>query len=245
MSNPMAQTGYADSNRGSNDNLSGQSDYGNHPSIVHKNRAQIEVAHRAKFAYIWCDHCNSDLQRKYLMIQENAIESNYPTSCALPFGCFGECALPPNACCPGCDNVHHTFFDRGLFDRQNCYYRLGCISGDPLMFANEIRHVCCFTDCPVCYNQCQSCYWPWCCGERVRFLPATTVCCCCPTTACWIHNWCGICGIKDGEPLPCYINPVASHLADMEAGRFVESYTRTRADWAQRVGPNIASYGMN
>ena len=154
-------------------------------------------------------------------------------------------SLPPNCICPGFDNVNHTYFDRGVFDRQNCCFYTGCLAGKPEMFANEVNHVCCFNDCPTCYNQCMACYFPCCFGERVRLLPAQMVCCCCSTRACWIHNCCGLCGIKEQEPLPCYIVPVAMHLLMGEAARFVESYTRSRTEWSQRVGVDIAGYGGN
>ena len=222
------------------DPLEGQPEYGNDAGIQYKHRNAIKIVHRTKFATICCDPCNADLQRQYFLITENAIQSNYPTACAIycpgipcvtPF--WQCCSLPPNSICPGCDNVTHTFFDRGIFDRQSCCWTLGCLSGEPEMYPNEIKHTCCCFDCPTCYNEWASCWWPSCCGERLRYLPHSTFCFCCSSKVTACYNCFGLCGVKTGEPWPCCLTPVANHIMTGEAQLFAHSFTKARNEWCE------------
>ena len=118
-----------------------QEDYGKDPGIQMQNKNVLQLRHRAKFANLLSDRCNSDLNRKYFYIWENAIEWNDPSACAcwcpgIPyvtgqnlFGSFELCVIPPNCILPGADHINKMYFDRGLFDHQNCCWSIGFYSG--------------------------------------------------------------------------------------------------------------------
>jgi hypothetical protein len=173
-------------------------------------------------------------------LTENAFISNYPSACSIMCpgitGCFTCCALPPNCCCPGNDHINFMFFDRGVFDRQNCCFSSGCLAGAPEMYGGEIKYVCCNVECPTWYNECQSCWWPCCCGQRVRFMPYQNFCWCIPARVNGCMNCFGMCGVKSGEPCPCVLAPLMDHLLDGEAERFAQSYATTRAKWSEYTG---------
>lgn len=59
---------------------------------------------------------------------ENSLEMNYPTAC---------CCFPPNCCCPGVDHIYKSYYDRGIFDQQDCLHAIGCVSGDVTIFPGE------------------------------------------------------------------------------------------------------------
>lgn len=210
------------------DPLESQPDYGNDAGIQFRHRNAIKISHRVKFANIWFDHCNPAKQRKFLLLTENAVVANYPSACF---------CIPPNCCCPGNDHISWNFFDRGIFDRQGCLWSSGCLSGEPELYPGEIKYVCCFQDCPKCWNEWQSCWWPCCLGERVRYLPAQTCCWCVPVRVNGCMNCCGCNGVKSGEPCPCFLVPMATHLLDIgEAERFASDFHKVRAEWAEFTG---------
>jgi hypothetical protein len=227
------------------DPLSTQDKYGNDPGIAYRHHNAIQIKHRAKFANIWCDHCNADLQRKYFLVTENATVENYPTACAIycpgipfltPYHCWQCCSLPPNSLCPGHDHITTQHFDRGIYDRQGLCYTTGCLSGHPEFFPNEIGHVCCFQPCPVFFDKCCSCWWPGCCGERVRMLPHTSFCCCCPTRVPKACSCFGLVGVRAGDPWVCCLVPVAAHLAPGEAAHLANSLITAKLEWTDRSG---------
>ena len=207
------------------------------------------MKHRAKFATIWLDSCNGELQRKYFYIWENSLEFNDPTSCScvspigIPYvtgdnltGAFQCCAVPPNFICPGADNIDKIYFDRGMFDHQSCCWAIGFYNGAPKFHANEIEHVCCCMSCPAVYDQCLSCYWPELCGERVRFLPAEGYCWCCSTRSGSCTNYFGLCGPKTGEPDEKWLRPVTTHLEVGEAQRLTDSFDAAMLEWRMYTG---------
>jgi hypothetical protein len=222
--------------------------YGQDPGIQPQKKNVLELKHRAKFATLCLDNCNGDLPRKYFYIWENSIEMNDPTSCSIwcpgipfitndnPIGCFECCVVPPNCCCPGADNISKTYFDRGMFDHQSCCWKIGFFSGVPEFFANEIKHQCLCMECPNVYNKCMSCYWPELCGERVRYIPATTCCCCISTKASWLDNCCGICGPLNGQPSPFCLKGVTTHLDAGEAQRLTDSFNAAIQEWQAYTG---------
>ena len=114
----------------------------------------------------------------------------------------------PNFCCPGADNITKMYFDRGMFDQQNCCWNMKFYSGTPLFYANEIQHTCCFYKTPKFFDQIMSCYYPELCGERVRYIPAETYCWCCSVRANNCSNCYGLCGVATNEPNEGALRPV-------------------------------------
>ena len=174
------------------------------------------------------------------MLTENALIVNNPSSCSIMCpgltGCYTCCSLPPNCLCPGNDHIAFSFFDRGVFDRQGLCFTMGCLNGEPEVFPGETKHVCCCIDCPTCYNEWASCWWPCCCGQRVRLLPAQNFCYCIPARVNGLLNCFSLCGAKSGEPCPCCLSPMVDHLLDGEPERFHDSYAKARAEWVQFTG---------
>lgn len=72
--------------------------------------------------------CLGDRTRRYLVIQENAVEQNHPTAWL---------CIPANCICPGTDNIWKYYFDRGPYDQQNCWWKIGFYNGAPSFFPNE------------------------------------------------------------------------------------------------------------
>jgi hypothetical protein len=136
-----------------------------------------------------------------------------------------------NKCCIGNDNVQKTYFDRGIYALKDCFL---CTSGAPSIHAGGVSNVCLCYDCCDSWNYCCSCYFPYCQGERISYLPMESFCLCCPTRACWLHNCFGICGPKDGEPILYFT--FATHLAKGEAVKLAHQMNVTRAEWSQRTG---------
>lgn len=209
----------------------------------------LHLKHRAKFATLGCDSCNGELNRKYFYVWENSLEWNEPEACGfvcpigIPYvtgdnfaGAFQVCAIPPNCCCPGSDNVSKVYFDRGMFDHQSCCWTIGFFGGAPKFHANEIEHVCCCAPCPVAYDQFLSCYWPNLCGERVRYLPAEKYCWCCSTRSGACTNKCGLCGPKTGEPDEAWLKPVLTHLLVDEGEAISASFNSAMAEWRMYTG---------
>jgi hypothetical protein len=227
-----------------------QSDFGNDPGISTQNKAYTRILHRTHFAHFWLDQCDGDKQRKYFYINENSLEWNYPMSCAIwlpgiPFvtgqnilGCFECCALPPNCCCPGFDTVTKVYFDRGMFDRQSCWWRMGFCSGEPQMFPNEVKRVFLCIECCDWFDELTACYFPALCGERVRYVPCTTCCCCCPTESTPLTNFCGLFGSATGEPNECCLMSVRTGLAPGEAEMFVAAFDVAHKDWMDYTAVN-------
>ena len=229
-----------------------QEDYGRDNGIQAQNRNVLELVHRAKFDTLCFDSCNGELNRKYFYVWENALEWNEPStcSCMIPFGipyitgdnflgAFKLCAVQPNACCQGADDITKVYFDRGMFDRQSCCWSIGFFSGAPKFHANEIKHVCCFHDCPTAYDQFLSCYWPELCGERVRYLPAESYCWCCSTRSDWCTNFCSICGPKTGEPDERWLKPVVTHLVRGEGQLLTDSFNAAIREWGMYTGKGL------
>ncbi len=137
----------------------------------------------------------------------------------------------PNILCVGDDNVHKTYYDRGIYTFKDYFC---CVSGVPSIHAGGVTHTCFCMDCCDAYNYCLSCYFPYCQGERVSYVPMEKCCYCCPTRACWLHNCFGICGPKDGEPVLCVT--FATHLAKGEAVKLAHQLNVSRGEWSQRTG---------
>lgn len=184
-----------------------------------KSKRWIRILYKAVCAQ-WCyggGNFHYVPERKYLHVLENGYEFNIPNSCL--------------GCCCSHDVVFKFFFDRGVYSQKGFAWKCGCLKGDPSLYANYStyhlsvsarlranftfhtgRYVCFCMDCPDSINQCLSCYYPSMCGDRVMVLSSETVCCCCPTRACWWNNCCGLCGVKEGDPLPQYSYPFVFSL---------------------------------
>ena len=204
------------------DALERQENWGIDDAIQSESSGFIKVRHKAKFATLCCDWCNGAKARQYFWVLENSFESNYPVSC---------CCIPPNKCCLGYDNVQKTYYDRGIYAVKDLFC---CVSGVPSVHAGGVSHVCMCMDCCDGCNYCMSCYFPYCQGERVSYIPMEKFCLCIPTRACWLHNLCGICGPKDGEPILYFT--FATHLAKGEAVKLAHQLNVARSEWSQRTG---------
>jgi len=204
------------------DALERQENWGIDPGIQSETAGFIKVRHKAKFATLCCDWCNGSKGRQYFWVLENSFESNYPSSCY---------CIPPNKLCLGFDSVQKTYFDRGIYAVKDLFC---CTSGVPSVHAGGVAHVCLCMDCCDGCNYCLSGYFPYCQGERVSYLPMETFCLCLPTRACWLHNICGLCGPKDGEPVVYWT--FATHLAKGEAVKLAHQLNVSRSEWSQRTG---------
>ncbi len=198
-----------------------KSSFGNDPAIQTKDPRHIEIKYKADFHSLsWC----GDAPRRYFYVLENGHEVNSPSA----FYC-----IPANCCCTGTDNIYKSYFDRGFFDQQNCYWKIGYYKGDPFIFPNNIKHVCCCIDCCDCYNQYTNMYCPCCCGDRISIVPAEYYCWCCPYRACWCHNCFSLCGPKNGEPLMMF--PVAWCLKMGDAENVSKAFLDARTDWKSNM----------
>lgn len=166
--------------------------------------------------------CCIDRSRTYFYIYENAYEYNSPSLCL-------QCC-----CVVGGDSIRKNYFDRGIFDQQGCLRAIQCIRGAPSVHSGNVQFVCCCQDCSECGNDCLNGYWPGMCGDRVRVLPADAICFCCPTRSCWLNNYCGLCGPKDGEPLILF--PFVASLRIGTGEQFVAQLESARANWTSRTG---------
>lgn len=77
-----------------------------------------------------CLHTHTDA-RKYLYALENGMEFNNAIMCA---PCF-----TPSCCCPIFDNVSKSYFDHGLWNKQNCLWGIGFFKGNGFFFANNSK----------------------------------------------------------------------------------------------------------
>ncbi len=231
----IADTGY--------DPLSTQPEWGNDPGLKTKKPHFVEIIHRAKFAMLCLDFINGDRQRRYFYVNENSIERNDPSSCSCylpgipfitgnnPIGCFELCSLPPNSCCPGHDHIVKTYFDRGIFDRQNFCWAIGFWAGEPSFYANEVKHTVCCNECCPLFDRCMSCYFPSVCGERVRYIRAEYCCWCVPMRTGNCNNCCGLCGPQTDMPYETCLVPVTTGLSEGEAENMVISLRNSVIEW--------------
>lgn len=210
--------------------VSTQDVYGVDPTLRMINHS-IKVVHKAKIASICCDCCDGTRARKYAWVLENAYEQNHPLG--FPYVPFFPCILPPNCVCMGIDNVSKTYFDRGVFDRQSCWFRSGCFAGPGSFKAGVVKYVCCCVPCCDCCNNMLSCYNYACCGERLQYVPSETCAWCCPTRSCWLFNCFRLCGPENGEPL--ILCAFATHLLQGESERLLSGLEMARAEWSQKT----------
>jgi hypothetical protein len=205
------------------DALDMQENYGCDPAVVPMAKDHIKIIHKGKFATLAMDWCNGAKARQYFWVLENAFETNYPSSCL---------CIPPNCICPGTDSVYKNYYDRGIY--KDVQATIPCAIGEPNVHAGPIHQVCCCMDCCECWNQCASCYWPSCCGERISIVPAERCCVLCPMRACWVHNFFSLCGPKNGEPT-LYL-PFATHLLRGEAVKLAHQLDKARMEFRERTG---------
>ena len=204
--------------------------YGIEPSIQPREAGVVCVKHVAHFKEGCFDSCNAGISRQYFQVYEYGYESNFPSVCHIPCTCF---SLPPNCLCPGTDNIHKSYFDRGIYDQQDLSHCLGCIRGDATVFAGEIKYLCCCMECcdPCYYLSCKCCCNN---GERVRVIPFEIYCCCCSNRATCCTNYCGLCGPKTGEPLLLF--NLISRLAPGEADKLARAMNNSRMEWKIHLG---------
>lgn len=221
--------------------------HGNAAQIQTMDPLNIRIMYKAEFEYFccaqWCyggGNFHNVPERKYLHVLENGYEFNIPNSCL--------------GCCCSHDVVFKFFFDRGVYSQKGFAWKCGCLKGDPSLYANYSmyhlsvsarlranftfhtgRYVCFCMDCPDSINQCLSCYYPSMCGDRVMVLSSETVCCCCPTRACWWNNCCGLCGVKEGDPLPQYSYPFVFSLIPGTGMELAANMDNARNMWKQRL----------
>lgn len=190
--------------------------YGTAPAIQTEQPDRIRIVEKAELddPLYTCCSCCINVQRDYFHVLEHAYIRNHPKGCLF---------FRPSCLCRGIDNIHMTYYDRGVFDQQSCLWKIGYYGGDPVIVANDVKYVCFCQECTWCswngWGALGICFWM--CGreipDRIRVLKSEYWCWCCPNRASWCHNWCGLCGIKSGEPL---FYPHASFLQDGELVNF-------------------------
>lgn len=131
-------------------------------------------------------------------------------------------------------HLRYKYYDRGIYDTQNCCWVTGCLSGVPSLHENERKLICCCVPCNPCFNQFMECYSPWLCGERVRVVSCEKFCCICSNRASSCTNFCGLCGYMDGEPLH-YPFSFVNSLIDGEAAKLIFSLNTSRSKWIERT----------
>lgn len=146
------------------DALDKQENWGIDKAIQVQIPGSIRVVHKAKFATLCCDWCNVAKARQYFWVLENGFESNYPVSCF---------CIPSNTICMGNDNVQKTYYDRGIYALKDSFC---CVNGPPSIHAGGTTHTCLCMDCCDAYNYCCSCYFPYCQGERISYVPMEKFC---------------------------------------------------------------------
>mmetsp|Transcript_389 Transcript_389/g.237 ORF Transcript_389/g.237 Transcript_389/m.237 type:complete len:244 (-) Transcript_389:211-942(-) len=211
--------------------------HGTAPQIQNMDPNSIKIMYKANFDYFCCSQyvyegcnfCNTP-ERKYFHVLENAYEYNTPASA------WG-------LSCTRTDSVTKYFFDRGLYSQVDCAWRMGCLKGDPSVYANYSRCVCCCMDCPDSVNQCLNCYYPTLCGDRIMVLTSETVCCCCPTRSCWFNNYCGLCGVKTGDPLPQFTYPLIISLIPGTGVELAANLDNARNQWKMRLANSGVAMG--
>ncbi|RYG68128.1 hypothetical protein EON64_05875 [archaeon] len=191
-------------------------------------------SYRAEYDYFCCGFCClncdgicMDRSRRYMYVLENGYEQSNPTGC------------PNNCLCPGDDSVQKFYFDRGVYNQQSLKLcrSLHCIQGAPSIIANNVKYTCCCRECNSTVNACcDQCYFPSLCGDRVRVLPCESFCYCCPARACFLHNCCGLCGPKDGEPLPLLMTTLEAGLKLRTGYELVTALEGARGRWQTRTG---------
>jgi len=180
--------------------------YGSDPAIQTEQPDRIRIVEKAELddpLYTCCTCCCTcctciNFQRDYFYVLENAYISNHPK---------GGCLFRPGCLCRGRDDIRMSYFDRGVFDQQSCWWKIGYYGGDPVIVANDVKYVCCCQECTWCswngWGVLGMCFWM--CGreipDRIRVLKSEYWCWFCPNRATFCHNWCGLYGIKSGEPL--------------------------------------------
>jgi len=202
--------------------------YGTAPSISLVSPNEIKIEHRARFYPLFTDclfASSTAIQRQYIYVMENSVESNYPSS----FIC-----CPANCCCPVQDSIHKVYYDRGPWDVQDCAHSCGCLKGSAYAKAGPRKMVCCCQDCCQCYNEYSEGMCSCCCGEVISIVPFETYYCCCPNKANFCMNCCGLCGVKSGEP--CIMYGYYRHLAIGDAEKLSKAMADARAAWSARTG---------
>lgn len=167
------------------------------------------------------NRCCLDNTRLYFYVLENGYEYSVPIPV---FDTF--CTLMVR------DHIYRYYFDGGIYARNNPCWLSQCMRGKTEIFSGEIQHVFMGENCSPSLNRFANCYWPRICGERVRVVPADTICFIVPTRANMLCNFCGFCGPKDGEPL-CLLELVNS-LKQGSAARLSRELEEARASWLQR-----------
>ena len=137
-----------------------------------------------------CFECREiNMQRSYLYLRENSIESNIATKC----------------CCCSCwdrDSIVVNYFDRKPFRKESVCFRGSlcdvpcccCLNADPKL---EVRKGGCMICCMhVQENEC------CCLKDEVVVTPSQDLplpCCCFANRHGWCTNFCGCCGQPDGK----------------------------------------------
>lgn len=73
----------------------------------------------------------------------------------------------------------------------------------------------------------------FCTGEVLRVSPFEVYCCCCGNQANWCTNYCGLCGVKSGEPV--VLLPFLSALETGESKRTADAFNTARQQWSART----------
>ena len=97
-------------------------EFGTHKTMKTHVPNIIQIRYKAEYFKYCCFSCNQLRDRQYFWVLENSIEHNVPVGCYF---------FPPNCICPGADDTRKHYFDRGLWDKQNCCFATGCYRGEP------------------------------------------------------------------------------------------------------------------
>ena len=136
-----------------------------------------------------CFECREiNMQRSYLYLRENSIESNIATKC----------------CCCSCrdrDSIVVNYFDRKPFRKEVVCFRGSfcdvpcccCLNADPQLEVTK-------GGCMICCIHVQE--NEWCCLDSVVIAPSQDLpfpCCCVANRHGWCTNFCGCCGQPNGK----------------------------------------------
>jgi len=125
-----------------------------------------------------------DMERSYLYIRENSIESNIAMTM-----CCGMCG----EILPGDDCVQVSYFDRAPYAKETCFLVGGCVPcygpTNPKPEVLKLGFDCCCT-----YVD------PFCCGEKVVIMPFDSYCFCCSNRVGKCDQCCGLFGPPLNNP---------------------------------------------
>lgn len=231
--------------------------------LLTKDPNRVETIHESLYMEscwpAWCPQWDYQTERDYFRVLENGYEYNKSfvsptfmkfislnTICCFHLNsavtyCFesGWCGcIPPNCCCLSSDKVTKVYFDRGVFDRQMCCFNdiggITAYTGPPTVYSGPSQYICCCIDCPEWANNLLEGNIPYLCGEKISVRPCTDFLGC-RLEANLICNFCGLCGVKDGEPICVSDIPGGSCLKPGTSAIVADTMNKAYSSWSDRI----------